>query len=202
MRRGIYTVYKISLNINSPSKEGMKTGVKVMDAMTREPITVTPDMNIVQAATRMMEKGVGGALVVEGKEPRGIVTEKDIVEKVVMLNKVPTEVKVRDIMTKMLVTLSPDSDIYDALLLMGDNDVRRLPVIHENKVIGLLTFKDVIRIQPQLFDVIVEKFRVREEGDKVMLAQGKLLQGYCEICNAYESLYNSRGKYVCEDCIN
>ncbi len=179
----------------------MKTGVKVMDAMTREPIAVTPDMNICQAATKMMETGVGGAVVVENKEPRGIITEKDIVQKVVMENKSATEVKVRDIMSKMLFTLSPETDIYDALLIMGDNDVRRLPVVHENKVVGLLTFKDVIRIQPQLFDVIVEKFRVREEGSKVMLAQGKLLQGYCESCNSYESLLNSQGKYVCEDCI-
>jgi len=179
----------------------MKTGVKVMDAMTTSPITVTSDMNICQAATKMIETGVGGAVVVEGVEPRGIITEKDIVQKVVMENKNPSEIKVRDIMSKMLITLKPESDIYEALMMMGENDVRRLPVIHENKLVGLLTFKDVIRTQPQLFDVIVEKFRVREEGDKVMLAQGKLLKGYCENCNAYESLYNSKGEYVCEDCL-
>ena len=179
----------------------MKTGVKVMDAMTREPVTISPSATISDAAKKMIENGVGGILVLENQEPKGILTEKDIVKNIVAPRLDPGEIKVRDVMAKILVTISPDKDIYDALLLMGEKDLRRLPVVHENKVVGLLTFKDVIRIQPQLFDVIAEKFRIKEEPTKPLNNSRKSLEGYCEKCNSYESLYNRAGSYLCEDCI-
>lgn len=179
----------------------MKTGVKVMDVMTREPVTISPNSTIREAAKRMIERGVGGILVTENQEPKGILTEKDIVKNVVATNLDPSKVLVRDMMSNILVTIPPDSDIYDALILMGEKDLRRLPVVNENKIIGLLTFKDIIRIQPQLFDVIAEKFRIREEGNKLTYTEKINLEGYCERCNSYESLMNRSGSYLCEDCI-
>ncbi len=179
----------------------MKTGVKVMDAMTREPVTISPNATIKEAANRMIERGVGGILVTENQEPKGILTEKDIVKNVVAVSLDTSKVQVREIMSKILVTISPDLDIYDALILMGEKDLRRLPVVNDNKIVGLLTFKDVIRIQPQLFDVIAEKFRIKDESNKLMYAEKINLQGYCERCNSYESLSNRAGSYLCEDCI-
>ncbi len=179
----------------------MKTGVKVMDAMTREPVTISPNSTIKEAAKKMIEKGVGGILVSENQEPKGILTEKDIVKNVVATSLDPSKIIVRDIMSKILVTISPDNDIYDALILMGEKDLRRLPVVNDNKVIGLLTFKDVIRIQPQLFDVIAEKFRIKDEENKLSFTEKINLEGYCERCNSYESLMNRSGSYLCEDCI-
>lgn len=179
----------------------MKTGVKVMDAMTREPVTISPNSTIKEAAKRMIDRGVGGILVLENQEPKGILTEKDIVKNIVATGQDPAKLLVKDVMSKILVTVSPDQDIYDALITMGEKDLRRLPVVHENKVVGLLTFKDVIRIQPQLFDVIAEKFRIKEETTKLVLSNRINLQGYCEKCNAYEPLANRSGSYLCEDCI-
>lgn len=179
----------------------MKTGVKVMDVMTREPVTISPNSTIREAAKRMIERGVGGILVTENQEPKGILTEKDIVKNVVAANLDPSKVLIRDVMSNILVTISPDNDIYDALILMGEKDLRRLPVVNDNKIIGLLTFKDIIRIQPQLFDVIAEKFRIKEEGNKLMYTEKINLEGYCERCNSYESLMNRAGSYLCEDCI-
>lgn len=179
----------------------MKTGIKVMDAMTREPVTISPNATIKEAAKRMMERGVGGILVQENQEPKGILTEKDIVKNVVATAQDPAKIIVKDVMSKILVTIAPDQDIYEALLMMGEKDLRRLPVVHENKVVGLLTFKDVIRIQPQLFDVIAEKFRIKEETTKLVLTNRGTLEGYCEKCNSFEALSNRAGSYLCEDCI-
>ncbi len=172
-----------------------------MDAMTREPVTITPNSTISEAAKKMIENGVGGLLVSENKEPKGIITEKDIVKHVVAANLNSNNIKVKDVMSQILVTTSPDKDIYDALILMGEKDLRRLPVVHENKIVGLLTFKDVIRIQPQLFDVIAERFRIREEANKMIISEKTNLEGYCEKCNSYEPLENRSGSYICEDCI-
>jgi signal-transduction protein with cAMP-binding, CBS, and nucleotidyltransferase domain len=65
-----------------------------------------------------------------------------------------------------MVIISPEKDIYDAIIKMRDKDVRRLPVIHDGELIGLLTEKDILKIEPSLFDLLVERYEIREEDKK------------------------------------
>ena len=60
-------------------------------------------------------------------------------------------------MTTKLVTIEPKADIFDAMMLMRDAEVRHLPVVENKKILGFLTMKDILKIEPQLFDLIVEK---------------------------------------------
>ena len=73
---------------------------------------------------------------------------------------------VKDYMVKKVITISPEVDIYEALLVMRDEDIRMLPVVNDNEVIGLLTVKDILKIQPQLFELLAEKLILREERRK------------------------------------
>ncbi len=176
----------------------MKTGVKVMDAMTRGLIKVKPESTAADCAKIMLKKSVGGVLVQETGLLIGIVTEKDLVEKVVARNINPKKVKVRDIMTKRLITISPDEDIYEALIKMRKEEVRRLPVIYRSKPVGILTEKDILKIEPSLFDVIVEKMKLREESGKPL--SRRLTKGKCESCGSQSRLYSSEGRLVCDVC--
>lgn len=177
----------------------MRTGVTVGDAMTRSAIVVTPDTDIRECAKRMLTKGVGGVLVRHDHKLVGIITEKDIVEKVVAKGHLASEIKAKDIMSKRLTTVSPEEDIYDALVKMGENDVRRLPVVYKNKLVGILTVKDVLRVEPQLFDVVSEKYRIKEVSRKP-LSRAKL-EGECEECGNYDALHNVEGSFLCAECI-
>lgn len=148
----------------------MKTGIKVSDAMTEKPIYVTTHVTLSDVAKIMREKHVGGMIVKEGQELKGLVTEQDLVRKAVAEGVDPTTAKISEYMETEIISISPDDDIYEALVKMRDNNIRHLPVMLDTKLLGLLTIKDVLKIQPSLFDLIVEKFEIREHGRKIMLA--------------------------------
>jgi signal-transduction protein with cAMP-binding, CBS, and nucleotidyltransferase domain len=144
----------------------MKTGYKVFDAMTKEPVYVSPETSVVDAAKKMKEYGVGALLVIDNEAVQGICTEQDLIYRVLVEEKDAKKTSVKSIMTKEVRSISPDDDIFDALMKMRELDVRHLPVELDMKFIGLLTMKDILKIEPQLFDLIVDKYELREEENK------------------------------------
>ncbi len=147
----------------------MKTGYKAIDIMTTRPITAKPSITVKECADLMTKHAVGSIIIVEGKDLKGIVSKKDIVSKIVSMNKDASKTKVNEIMTpaKKMVTISPGIDIYEAMILMKENDVKRLPVMDDGKLLGLITSKDILKIEPALFDLLVENIRLREEDRKL-----------------------------------
>jgi len=111
----------------------MKSGYKVADAMTINPISVNADMTLLECAKIMSEKHVG-AVVVKSWNSLGILTEQDIVRKVVA-NGINLNEKVNGFMETRLITIPPDMDIYDALVKMRDNNIRHLPVVENNEMV-------------------------------------------------------------------
>jgi len=135
----------------------MKTGVSVGDAMNTKPIVVLPIMNIQNCTVLMLKKKVGSLLVVEKTKLVGIITEKDILRQIVAKHLSPKKLTVKDIMTKKVKTIEPDKDLYEAMMFMKKHKLRRLPVLHNGELQGLLTEKDIMNIQPTLLDIAEEK---------------------------------------------
>ena len=173
----------------------MKTGVRVMDAMTKGLISIKPEATVAACAKKMISKGVGGILVLENRDLKGIVTEKDMVEKIVAKGKDPRRVLAKEIMSRKIVSIAPEEDLYEAMITMRDEEVRRLPVLHNKKPVGLLTAKDILRIEPSLFDLMVEKMNIREADDKPITMLGK-----CESCGMEKQLFNRNNSMLCEVC--
>jgi signal-transduction protein with cAMP-binding, CBS, and nucleotidyltransferase domain len=176
----------------------MKSGYKVADAMTINPISINTDTTLLECARVMSEKHVG-TVVVKDWNSLGILTEQDIVRKAVA-NGVNVNEKVKDFMETKLITISPDMDIYDALIKMRDNNIRHLPVVENNEMVGLLTIKDILKIQPELFDLIVEKFELREESRKPI---NRIIptEGICQECGEYsEKMKEIDGTVLCDNC--
>ena len=145
----------------------MKTGVKIGDAMTKNPVYVTPDTTIEECARIMHDKNVGSLLVSNNGNLLGILSERDMVKKALAKNFTKlTDLKAKDIMTKKVVTITSEEDIYDAMLVMKDEVIRRLPVVSGKKIVGLLTYSDVLKIQPDLYTLFIEKFQIRESERK------------------------------------
>lgn len=145
----------------------MKTGILVHDAMTLAPIKVSKEENLEGCAKIMAKNKLGSLIVMEGSKLAGIITEGDFVRKVASLDLRPSEVKVKDVMTQDPLTISPDKDIFEAIVFMRDHNVRFLPVMDEEKLVGFLTTKDILKIEPQLFDILVEKLEIREGERKL-----------------------------------
>jgi signal-transduction protein with cAMP-binding, CBS, and nucleotidyltransferase domain len=179
----------------------MNTGIKVLDAMTTKPVSVKLDSTATEAAKNMRKFKVGSALVKDGDEIVGIVTELDFVEKLIAKGLNPNDTLVADICEKDLITISPDKDIYDAMIVLKEEDIRRLPVKENGKIIGMLTMKDILKIEPQLFEVTLETIQLREESTKPVPDYSNKEEGMCESCGnfSYRLVY-SGGIKICPDC--
>ena len=103
-------------------------------------------------------------------------------------------------MSKDLITIHPDQDIYEAAVIMRNSNIRHVPVMDGKKFMGFLTAKDVLKVQPQLFDLIVEKLELREEENKP-IRQFYESDGVCELCGEYAvKIYDVEESKVCFDC--
>lgn len=171
--------------------------------MTRKPIVVSPELTVEECSKLMREKNVGSLVVKEGEFLKGYVTEQGIVHKIVARNKDASKVKVKEIMATKVATIEPNKDIYDALVKMRDLDIRQLPVIdHENnnKLVGLLTIKDILKVQPQLFELLVEKIELREAERKIFGARIGA-EGTCDSCGeSFTNLKEVEGNFLCKAC--
>lgn len=178
----------------------MKTGIKVSDAMTYVPIYVSSKATLIECAKIMDSNHVGSLLIKEKDTLKGVITEQDIVRKAVSRGMDAKKTFVSDIMETKLLTIDPKQDIFDALILMRDYNIRHLPVMEGKKFVGLLTIKDVLKIQPQLFELVVDKFELREEKRKTV---NRIIpnEGICEACGEYaEKVYRVKGSVLCAEC--
>lgn len=175
----------------------MRTGYKVCDVMTRKPIAVAPDMTVRDAANLMKQRDVGSLVVKIEEELKGFITEQDIVYKIAALGRDSNTALVKDIMVSKVETIEPDKDIYDALTKMRDLDIRWLPVLDNGKLVGLLTLKSILKIQPQLFDILLEKAQI---GDDRILRM-ETLEGTCDLCGEFfNNLHELEGEFLCKTC--
>jgi CBS domain-containing protein len=116
----------------------------VRDVMTEDPSTVDASATVQDAAELMAEKDIGDVLVVENDELQGILTDRDIVVRVVAKGE-GADASVREACTTEVATLSPDDSIEDAIKKMEESDVRRLPVVDDGKAVGIVSLGDLAK---------------------------------------------------------
>lgn len=117
--------------------------ILVRHAMTASPTTISPEMNAFDAAGMMKSEDVGVLPVVQDAKLVGLVTDRDLVLRVLAERKNPIEVKVGEIATSSPVTVTPDMKLSDARELMEEHRVRRLPVMKGEELVGVLSLGDV-----------------------------------------------------------
>jgi CBS domain-containing protein len=118
---------------------------RIQELMTVKPRTVKPGDSIVDAAKLMRGEDAGIAPIVDGERLVGVVTDRDIAIRVVAEGKDPSTTKVEEIASGNLVTVEPGQDLDDALRLMAQHQVRRLPVVQSGKLVGIVAQADVAR---------------------------------------------------------
>ncbi len=176
----------------------MTHNMPVKEIMTREVCTALMDESLLNASRRMLEYGVGSVVVMENGHPVGIVTEKDLVEKVISRNKVPSEVLLKDIMTSPLIVVNPHTSLREAAQLMLRKGIRRLPIVDNGKLVGIITDNDILSVSLDLIEsneIKNYKMLLREE-----IAED-LGFGKCEKCGKLSDfLEEIDGLRLCEDC--
>jgi CBS domain-containing protein len=116
----------------------------VKDLMTKNVVTIESNKTIIEAAALMSEKDIGDLIVMEDNAPVGIVTERDLVRRVLAEGK-SSDSKVSEVMTRPLKVIDPEAPIKEAARRMVNKRIRRLPVIKNNKLVGIITAADFAR---------------------------------------------------------
>ena len=119
--------------------------MRVGEVMTRRVVTIPSTATAQEASELMDRENIGSLVVVEEARPVGIITERDLVRKVLARRRDPKEVKVSEIMSRPLIYVTPDAFLSEAAGLMGRHNIRRLPVIEGDRLVGIITMYDVIR---------------------------------------------------------
>lgn len=140
--------------------------------MTVRPVVASPRMTIRDVAALMDRHQIGSVLIKQGPDLLGIVTESDFVRRAVLEGHDLQNTPVSKIMTKDLVTISPGMDLFDAASLMKDANIRHLPVLDGELLVGFITIKDLLKVQPHLFENLVEMIDVREAHRKPLGRRG------------------------------
>ena len=183
------------------SEIGLRTKMLVRDVMSSPVITISENETADKAASNMDMHDLGAVIIKNGAgKCIGIITERDLVIRVLAKNLKPDTVKAKDIMTTPLVTIEPEATISDAARRMNRLDIRRLVVIYKGNLVGIISSKDILGVMPELIEIIQETSRIEGES-RTEETEEVPLSGNCDRCNAYsESLKERNGQNICDDC--
>lgn len=186
------------------SEIGLRPRMLVKDVMSSPVVTTEEDAPSNKVA-RLLDENKVGAVVVTNKQgkPLGIITERDLVIRVLAKNLRPDVVKAKEIMTSPLVTIEPEATISEAARKMSSLDIRRLGVLYKGNLEGLISSKDILSVMPELIEIIQERNRIEgaEGSEETEEAEEAPLTGYCDRCGVYsENLKDVNGQNLCEDC--
>ena len=117
----------------------------VRDIMIKDLLTISENETALKAAQLMTEKGVSSIIVLSDDQPIGIVTEKDFIKKICLKELKLSSVKVGTMMSKIRTSATPDTPIDVAVQRMMNNRIRRLPIVENGKVVGIITVTDLAR---------------------------------------------------------
>ncbi len=183
------------------SEFGLRTKMLVKDVMSSPVVTADENQTTNKIAEAMDKEGLG-AVIVTNKEGKsiGIITERDLVIRVIAKNNKPDEIKAKEIMTTPLVTIEPDATISDAARRMNRLDIRRLGVFYKGNLVGIVSDKDLLGVMPELIEIMQEHTRIEGSAAAMELEEAPQ-SGYCDRCEAYsESLKERNGQNICDEC--
>ncbi len=174
----------------------METKVTIRDAMTPNAKTIKSDATVADASKVMADFKIGGLIVKDNSVIEGIITESDIIRKVVSKNLKAANIKVKDVMTTKLITIGISDDLDKAAKIMAKNNIRRLPVMDNDNLAGIITSRDVIVLSPEHSTLLVENARIRFSAEYASVSG----TGDCERCGNFADLIEFNGKFICEGC--
>lgn len=141
--------------------------LKIRDVMVKNVFTVDVNHTAKHAAKIMNRCEIGSLIVLENGAVAGIVTERDMLRKIIDRGRDPEKTMVREIMSRPVIVVSPETPLEEAVLLMVKYKIKKLPVMEringEERLVGLVTLTDIARFQPKLIETLKELFAQERE---------------------------------------
>ena len=172
--------------------------IRVKDIMSSPAVTIDLNKTARDVGKVMKRRRKGCVIVTRKGKPVGIISDSDLIKRVVAEDKKASKVKVKDIMSTPLITVSPDDDLMVAVRKMKKNNIHRLPVVERKKVVGVISLSDIAKTSPEMLDLLEYRLKMREKPVEIT---EEFTSGICDFCGNYsERLTRTDDKWICEDC--
>ncbi len=180
----------------------IRSRMLVKDVMTSPVITVNENEPVSKVAQLMAKHKIGCVIVsARTSKPVGMITERDLAERVVAKDIKPSKVTAREVMSTPLTTIDSDMVISDAARRMSLQNIRRLVVMHKGELAGIISSKDILAVTPELIEIIQEKARIENLKVAGETEEAPPSAGYCDSCGIWsDDLREVEGIFVCEEC--
>ena len=123
----------------------MKTVDEILNSKSKDIFTISPNETVFNALKIMAEKDIGSLLVSDGEKLVGIMSERDYARKVILFGKSSKELSVQEIMSAKVIYVSPNQNVEECMVLMTNKKVRHLPVLENDKLVGIISIGDVVK---------------------------------------------------------
>lgn len=178
--------------------------MEISEVMTSTVHSILPNESVQNAAKFMLDNKVGSVIIESDAKKRkslGIVTERDIVTRVVALGKDPSKVKVDNIATRPVVTVASNMDIAEAMRLMARLNIRRIVIVEGNEVVGIVTYRDLLRVAPSLLEIALEYEKIGFKNvDDASEVDYNIEEDYDKDSELEKNAYGLTTGYYCTDC--
>jgi len=183
---------------------GLRSSRLLVKDVMSSPVVTTDEEAYANRVAELMDKQELGCIIITSKngKPLGIITERDLVGRVLAKNIKPDAVKAKEVMTAPLITIEPNETISEAARRMSRLNIRRLGVVYKGQLIGILSSKDVLSVMPELIETIQERALIEGENRaQEATEESAPLAGYCDRCGIWsDDLKEANGDFLCEDC--
>ena len=130
--------------------------ILIYDIMSRNPKTIQVGTSIQEATEELAKHRINSLLVLDGKELKGIITAHDIIFRVLGKKLDLNSTLVDGVMSKHIVSIESTKSVEEAILVLNDNEIEQLPIVDDGSLVGFLTLKDILHIEPTLFELYAE----------------------------------------------
>jgi len=169
--------------------------------MTRNIVSISSETSVMEVARMMTTRDISSILIKSGDYFVGILTDRDILSKMVALGLDPNDIMAGEIMSSPLITISEDASIDEAAKKMRENKIRRLVVINKRDIAGIISESDIVRVEPELHLLIREHSKLELRPSRDIEERKRIFAGFCEECDNYsEDLENINGRWLCDEC--
>ncbi|WP_135610213.1 cyclic nucleotide-binding/CBS domain-containing protein [Methanococcoides sp. AM1] len=189
---------KWDVEADGPADRFLKD-IVVREIMTPEVLVLDIASTALKVAQTMKKRNVGSLIVSKDGNPVGIITERDIVHKVMAKDVKPSTILVEGIMSSPIITVNPATDVIKASEIMVKSGIRRLAITDDEKIIGIITDRDILTVAPGLNTILEDLIEINREQD--ISTTTEFGRGICQRCDSYvDSLSTVNGLMLCEDC--
>ncbi len=179
--------------------------VSVAEVMNKAVITMDINSDIPAIAKEMINRDAGSVIITENGKAMGIITERDLVKGIITENRKPGDVDAGEILSTPLLTVNPATSIIEAAKLMLRANVKRLPVMENGTIIGVISNTDILMITPSLSTILKDLIDMNREAlfstTSIEEVSEEPATGICESCSYHSpDLKLVDGRYLCENC--